>query len=266
MVPTVEEILAANESNVFNDVHDVIYIDPVTRQLSVPSSEIILGVEEDNNAECKFFSIPKVVGNNIDVTKCSLRVKYKNAEGSSGYYPVKHAAANDSSVVFCWELSKKVTKVRGDTEFSIWVCRSVDGSSLNDWHTTPAYGRVLPGIPISTPDEDSEAAEDFVGQQQQLAEQIEALSALVPMEVKAGQPTLSPGVYYQFGEVSELSVALSPGTPGKAEEYVFEFTPTSGFTGLSITPEVSWIGSRDFQQGKRCVVSVCLGMAVMGCA
>lgn len=87
----------------------------------------------------------------------------------------------------------------------------------------------------------------------------------VAMSAKAGEGTLMPGIYYQFGEISELVVELAPGFEGSAAEYVFEFIPGDGFTEPEITPEVTWIGTPQFPVGKRCIVSICMGMAVMGC-
>lgn len=85
------------------------------------------------------------------------------------------------------------------------------------------------------------------------------------MPVKPGEKILAPNTYYQLGEVSELSVELGAGYAGIASEYVFEFAPAEGFTGLTISPEVTWLGDPQFPVGKRCVVSVCMGLAVMGC-
>lgn len=87
----------------------------------------------------------------------------------------------------------------------------------------------------------------------------------IAMPVKDGEGALMPGIYYRFGEVSELAVELAPGYEGSAGEYVFEFIPAEGFTGLTISPEVTWLGDPQFPVGKRCLVSVCMGMAVMGC-
>lgn len=80
-----------------------------------------------------------------------------------------------------------------------------------------------------------------------------------------GTETLEPETYYQFGEVSALSVSLVEKDDGKAHEYTFEFIPTENFQGLTITPEPAWIVEPQFPVGKRCIVSICMGLAVMGC-
>ncbi len=87
----------------------------------------------------------------------------------------------------------------------------------------------------------------------------------VAMAVQAGEAVLKPGIYYQFGEVSELAVELAPGFAGSANEYVFEFIPLDGFEKPVITPEVVWLGDPQFPVGKTCMVSVCMGLAVTAC-
>ena len=87
----------------------------------------------------------------------------------------------------------------------------------------------------------------------------------VAMGVQPGAAVLNPGIYYQFGEVTELAVKLAPGFSGCASEYVFDFTPMEGFTAPTISPDVTWLGSPQYPVGKRCVVSICMGLAVTAC-
>lgn len=91
-----------------------------------------------------------------------------------------------------------------------------------------------------------------------------AMAKDVAMEVRSGEATLEPGIYYQFGEVSELTVELADGYRNSASEYVFEFTPLDGFSFPTITPDVIWMGSPQFPVGKQCIVSICMGLAVTG--
>lgn len=92
------------------------------------------------------------------------------------------------------------------------------------------------------------------------------LSAFNPvMPVAPGAAALEPETWYQFGDVSELAVTLTQQDAGKAHEYVFEFVPAADFTGLTITPAPVWMREPQFPAGKRCVVSIVQGLAVMGC-
>ena len=97
----------------------------------------------------------------------------------------------------------------------------------------------------------------------ELREDLDGLDVTPP--VAAGAEVLEPEIYYQFGEVSELAVELVQMPEDRAYEYIFEFTPTADFAGLTITPEPRWIREPQYPAGKRCVVSIVRGLAVMGC-
>lgn len=82
--------------------------------------------------------------------------------------------------------------------------------------------------------------------------------------VLPGAAVLEPEKYYQFGDVDALAVTLAVEDDGKAHEYVFEFTPAEGFQGLVIDPVPTWLREPQYPAGKRCVVSIMQGLAVMG--
>ena len=80
-----------------------------------------------------------------------------------------------------------------------------------------------------------------------------------------GVPTLKPETFYQFGEVSGLEVTIADNGDGLAHEYVFSFIPADDFGELIISPNVKWMVDPQYPAGKTCVVSVCMGLAVMAC-
>lgn len=177
---TLDEILAGG-ADAYGDVNDLLIVDPVTRTINVPSTELILGTENDECGERKWFSMPKVVGNNITVTSCNLRVVYRNANGEKDWYGVKDVTEqDDGSVVFSWELSRKVTLYKGDVQFIVCVCHTVDGVVHNEWNTTLATGKVLEGLePAEHIDE--EATLDIIQQLEAYALRAEAAAAHQPI-------------------------------------------------------------------------------------
>jgi len=85
--------------------------------------------------------------------------------------------------------------------------------------------------------------------------------------IKNGVTNILPDTYYTFGEVDSLTVNLvNTGDSSKICEYCFEFTPSSNFTGLTITPEPRWAHEIRFIPGMTCQVSVLRGIGVMICA
>ena len=78
-MPSIEELLNEAESHMAaQPVNDVLEINPETREISIPDSEIILGVETDQKAERKYFHCPKIVGNNIDLSELELYVVFQS--------------------------------------------------------------------------------------------------------------------------------------------------------------------------------------------
>ena len=94
---------------------------------------------------------------------------------------------------------------------------------------------------------------------------LDALVEQMPPPVLPGAETIEPEKYYDFGSVESLTVALAEKADGRAHEYTFEFTPAEDFQGLTITPAPTWLREPQYPQGKRCIVSIVQGMAVMGC-
>ena len=80
-MPSVEEALSNAEKIMIQSIDDVITIDGETREIFIPESEKLFGVENDKKAERKYFSIPKIVGNNLDISKANLYINYQNANG-----------------------------------------------------------------------------------------------------------------------------------------------------------------------------------------
>lgn len=85
----------------------------------------------------------------------------------------------------------------------------------------------------------------------------------IPPIVENSERDIEPETYHVYGEVSELSVNLIQKDDGKLHEYCFEFIPTADFTGLTITPEVSWANTPIYLAGMTCQVSVLRGVAIM---
>lgn len=147
---TVDEILAAMPNVDARDtINEVLVIDPNTRQINIPGSELIFGVVSDENAERKYFLCPRYVGNDLDLTTCFLRVNYRNANGEIDAHLISDVALTEDgeNITFSWELARKVTQYKGQIAFVICATRPGDnGKLLNEWHTTQTNGIVLDGV------------------------------------------------------------------------------------------------------------------------
>lgn len=126
-------------------------INDVTRIIKVPTN-LLLGVMEDKDVERVYFKCKKIVGDNVDLSKHQLYVKYVNALDNSGknfdvktpgIYHCEDVVDHGDYITFSWLLSGNVFKKGGFVAFSVLAS---DGETTR-WNTFPAIGTVLITIP-----------------------------------------------------------------------------------------------------------------------
>lgn len=161
MADTILEALAefSDKQYIGRSNHDELIINDETREIFIPETEKLFGVESDEKAERKHFRCPRYVGDNIDLVKLSLRINYRNANDETDQYIVMDVAVeedNEEEIVFSWLLSRKVTKYRGAVQFIVCAVKSENGKTTNEWNTTVATGEIIEGLEADidiTPDE-----------------------------------------------------------------------------------------------------------------
>ena len=169
-MPSIEELLNEAELHMAaQPVNDVLEINPETREISIPDSEIILGVETDQKAERKYFHCPKIVGNNIDLSALELYVVFQNAsnkeEGKDRYHVTDVKTTSDGYITFSWELSAKVTAYKGDVQFVVCAIKTdSSGVKQNVWNTTIAIGKCLIGLSSDMSASEEQSASDLYTQ------------------------------------------------------------------------------------------------------
>lgn len=80
-----------------------------------------------------------------------------------------------------------------------------------------------------------------------------------------GTTNLYPRIYYNFGEVDQLTLTLMgvDDSDDRTAEYCFEFIPSSAFTDLVITPAPKWAHQVRYIAGMTYQVSILRGVGVM---
>ena len=137
-------------------------VDPETRTIDVPDSEKLLGVEFDSQGMRKYFQCPKIVGDNIDLTKSKVYINVQNASGQQSgkdRYAVENFKVSGDNVTFEWVLGRKVTAKKNTVKFNVCVM-SNDG---REWNTTYAEGTVKEGLELLTPEEVETRGSDYLG-------------------------------------------------------------------------------------------------------
>lgn len=133
------------------------------RSIIIPAGENLLGVENDNEGARKYFRCPKIVGDNIDLTKSDVYINVQNASGGKSgkdRYPVQNITDSGDNVTFEWVLERKVTSHKGSVRFA--VCVREKGTE-REWHTTFATGNALEGEELFEPAELEARGQDFIG-------------------------------------------------------------------------------------------------------
>lgn len=133
------------------------------RSIIIPAEENLLGVENDNKGARKYFICPKIVGDNIDLTKSDVYINVQNASGEKSgkdRYPVQNMTASGDNVTFEWVLERKVTSHKGSVRFA--VCVREKGTE-REWHTTFSTGNALEGEELFEPAELEARGQDFIG-------------------------------------------------------------------------------------------------------
>lgn len=173
-MPSVEELLsfAEDDANTRSTMDSRIEIDADTRIIQMMPQDELFGVESDEKSERKYFKVPKIVGNGVDLSKLQLRINYQNASkipsGKDMYIVTDATVYNDEWVYFSWELSRKVTQYKGNIYFIVCAVKAdSNGNITNEWNTTLAEGKVLEGLEVETSQEQQYQASDYLEQLKQ---------------------------------------------------------------------------------------------------
>lgn len=182
---TAEELLLSiNAQSV--ESNEKCAIDPETREINIPLTYQILGVESDEKTERIEFECPRIVGDSIDLTQLQLRINYQNANGEKDQYIVDDVTQNGDNVIFSWLLSRKVTAYRGTVSFIVCAVKVSSSTITNEWNTTLAEAQVLEGLEVETPSP-SEEQSDVIAQLMQLVQNTseQAVTAVQEAEAEA---------------------------------------------------------------------------------
>lgn len=122
-------------------------IDSNTREIIFLDNSECFGVEFDKNTQRIEFSCPKIVGDNLDLTKCICRINYMNAKGQRDSYFIDDVLEDGDNITFTWKLKGKVTAGRGNCLF-IFCARQVTETGIieKEWNTTVAKASIKRGL------------------------------------------------------------------------------------------------------------------------
>lgn len=187
-MPTVDELLNVEPFAEMGYAHEqerycTIY--PDSRTIEVPEEYQLLGVVSDEKVERVWFQCPKIVGDNIDLSKLQIRVNYQNANNETDQYIVTDVQIDGDNIIFSWLLSRKVTAYQGNVSFIVCAVKVSGETIQNEWNTTLATSQVLEGLEVDTP-EPTEEQSDVIAQ---LMQMVQNTSAQAVQAVQAAERT-----------------------------------------------------------------------------
>jgi hypothetical protein len=120
-------------------------IDKNLRTVAVPTKGRVAGVRLDRDVNKVIFSVQRHYCG-LDLSELSIRINYKNANGTVNYATVTERMVSENEVKFAWLLTYDVTQYKGNVQFSANLFLTEHGGTiLKDFHSTIAEMRVLDG-------------------------------------------------------------------------------------------------------------------------
>ena len=159
MATALDLLMSTKEDvNLLSEQSDICTIDAKTRIIFVPSTIVVGGVQSDKNAERIKFSCPKIVGDNLDLSKFSVRINFENVSSVDFNVSIKDqyicddVAVDGENVTFSWLIGRNAARYMGTVRFIVCAVKTDSDSNISvEWNTTIAEVPVLEGIEIDQP-------------------------------------------------------------------------------------------------------------------
>lgn len=132
---------------------DSIHIDVNTREVTVPESQQLFGVESDENVEVKHIVLDGRYNDGTDLSALTLRVNWRNANGGKGSYLVTNLDVTEDSIAFDWVISRGVVAYKGTVYFIVCAFKvNSTGKTEQKWNSSLGQGTVLEGLEVTDED------------------------------------------------------------------------------------------------------------------
>lgn len=159
MATALDLLMSTKEDvNLLSEEFDICTIDAKTRIIFVPSTIVVGGVQSDKNAERIKFSCPKIVGDNLDLSKFSVRINFENVSSVDFNVSIKDqyicddVAVDGENVTFSWLIGRNAARYMGTVRFIVCAVKTDSDSNISvEWNTAIAEVPVLEGIEIDQP-------------------------------------------------------------------------------------------------------------------
>lgn len=146
-----------------DEVDESIHVNVNTRQITIPESQQLFGVESDADVEVKHIIIDgRYANGNRDLSKLVWRVIYRNANKETSYYLIPSVVANENSIEMDWLIKRSVVAYKGTVNFILCAFATTSSGEVTpEWNSTLGQGIVLEGLETSAIDIGKESVDEL---------------------------------------------------------------------------------------------------------
>lgn len=146
-----------------DEADESIHVDVNTRQITIPESQRLFGVESDADVEVKHIVIDgRYADGNRDLSKLAWRVIYRNANKNTSYYLIPSVVANENSIEMDWLIKRSVVAYKGTVDFILCAFATTSSGEVTpEWNSTLGQGIVLEGLETSAIDINKEVVDEL---------------------------------------------------------------------------------------------------------
>lgn len=146
-----------------DEADESIHVDVNTRQITIPESQQLFGVESDADVEVKHIVIDgRYADGNRDLSKLAWRVIYRNANKDTSYYLIPSVVANENSIEMDWLIKRSVVAYKGTVDFILCAFATTSSGEVTpEWNSTLGQGIVLEGLEASAIDINKEVVDEL---------------------------------------------------------------------------------------------------------
>ena len=146
-----------------DEADENIHVDVNTRQITIPESQKLFGVESDADVEVKHIVIDgRYADGNRDLSELAWRVIYRNANKDTSYYLIPSVVANENSIEMDWLIKRSVVAYKGTVDFILCAFATTSSGEVTpEWNSTLGQGIVLEGLETSAIDINKEVVDEL---------------------------------------------------------------------------------------------------------
>lgn len=146
-----------------DEADESIHVNVNTRQITIPESQQLFGVESDADVEVKHIVIDgRYADGNRDLSKLAWRVIYRNANKETSYYLIPSVVANENSIEMDWLIKRSVVAYKGTVDFILCAFATTSSGEVTpEWNSTLGQGIVLEGLETSAIDIGKESVDEL---------------------------------------------------------------------------------------------------------